>query len=64
MIQFTTKNGSREVVSCANDEHSTWTSYLYVDNGELITPTCAKHKTKAGAMKWAKKILSRYGAMV
>lgn len=57
MITTTTKNGSREVVSTANDASSIWSSRLYVNHGETATLTCAKHKTQAGAVKWAKKTL-------
>lgn len=58
MRQFETRNGSRVVISFSNGEGFSWSSRLYVNNGETATLTCAKHKTEAGARKWAAKMLA------
>lgn len=59
MVKFETVNGSRKVISTANDEQGVWTSCLYVNNGEDITGIRGKHMTRKGAEKWAKKELSK-----
>ena len=58
MRQFETRNGSRVVISFSNGAGFSWSSRLYVNNGETATLTCAKHKTEAGARKWAAKMLA------
>lgn len=50
--------GSRQVVTCENNPGS-FSSRLYVNRGETATLTAAKHKTLAGARKWAAKVLTR-----
>lgn len=63
MRTFETRCGSRVVRSFSNNgEGSTWTSCLYVNNGETITPTMGRHKTEAGARRWAEKTLAAYMA--
>lgn len=63
MRTFETRCGSRVVRSFSNNgEGSTWTSCLYVNNGETITPTMARHKTEAGARRWAEKTLESFTA--
>jgi hypothetical protein len=57
-IQFETTAGTRKVISFANDRNSIWHSRLYVNNGETATLTSAKHKSEAGARKWAAKALA------
>lgn len=58
MPQITTTNGTRRVISFANNyEGATWHSRLYVNDGETATLTARKHSTEAGAIKWAKKVL-------
>ena len=56
--QIEITKGSRIVKSFTNGEGYSWTSRLYVNNGETATLTCAKHKTEAGARKWAAKVLA------
>lgn len=51
----TAKKGSRVVISSNQNTAGVWESRLYVSNGEIATPTCAQHKTLAGAEKWAAK---------
>jgi hypothetical protein len=58
MIQFETRTGSRVVIATSNGEGCGWSSRLYVNGGETATLTAAKHKSEAGARKWAAKILA------
>lgn len=57
MQMIETTKGSRKVISTRNGEGCDWSSRLYVNNGETATLTCAKHKSEAGARKWAAKVL-------
>lgn len=57
MTQFETTNGSRKVITTSNDG-SSFSSRLYVNGGETATLVSSKHKTEAGARKWAAKVLA------
>jgi hypothetical protein len=50
------QNGSRVVVVIVTD--AGFSSRLYVNNGETATLLSAKHKTLAGAQKWAAKVMA------
>ena len=54
-----TTNGSKVVISTNQNTADIWESRLYVDNGNIATPTNAKHKTKAGAIRWANSKLNK-----
>lgn len=57
MSQFTTTNGSKQVVTtCQNGRFS---SRMYVDNGNVVTLVAAKHSTEKGARRWALKVLAK-----
>jgi len=58
--QIETRIGSRVVISFRNGEGYSWSSRLYVNNGETATLTCSKHKSEAGARKWAAKTLAAH----
>jgi hypothetical protein len=57
MRQIEITNGTRRVISTSNGEGSPWSSRLYVNSGETATLICAKHKSEAGARKWAARTL-------
>jgi hypothetical protein len=46
------------VIATSNGEGFSWSSRLYVNNGETATLTAAKHKSEAGARAWAAKALA------
>ena len=50
-------NGSRVVR--ISHQNNAFESRLYVDHGDVATLTAASHKTKAGAKRWATKVLAR-----
>lgn len=50
-IVFT--SGSRRIVSTRERGMPTWTSRLYVNNGETATQVTAQHVTRRGVEKWA-----------
>ena len=52
-----TRNGSRIVIGFCTG--AGYDSRLYVNNGNTATLTSARHKTEAGARKWADKVLNR-----
>jgi len=52
-----TKAGSRVVKSDNQSTSREWTSVLFVNHGETCTTKRATHKTQAGAIRWAKKVL-------
>jgi hypothetical protein len=54
-MQIETRKGSRVVISNNQNSSGIWESRLYVSGGETATLTCAKHKSMAGAKKWAEK---------
>lgn len=56
--QIEITKGNRSVKSFTNGDGYSWNSRLYVNNGETATLTCAKHKTEAGARKWAARVLA------
>jgi hypothetical protein len=58
MQMIETAKGSRKVISARNGEGYDWSSRLYVNSGETATLRCAKHKSEAGARKWAEKVLA------
>jgi hypothetical protein len=47
------QNGNRVVRTCNQNSAGVFESRLYVNKGETATLICAKHKTLAGAQKWA-----------
>lgn len=55
MNQFTTTNGSKQVVTTCQDGR--FSSRLYVDNGNVATLVTAKHTSEKGARQWATKVL-------
>ena len=55
MTQHEVVQGSRKVIITGD---AVFSSRLYVNNGETATLICAKHKTLAGAQKWAAKALA------
>lgn len=64
MQQVIINSGRKSVSITANDEHGPFTSYLFVNctSPEAsglgdITLVSAKHKSLAGARKWATKTL-------
>ena len=57
MTTIETRNGSWIVRTI--EQQSTYSSRLYVNNGETATLTHATHSTKAGAIRWANKQLAR-----
>ena len=57
-----TVNGSRMVITDNRNSAGVYESRLYVNNGESATLTCAKHKSRAGAIRWANKTLATYVA--
>lgn len=50
------QNGSRVVI--VTEDMVRFSSRLYVNNGENATLICAKHKTLAGAQRWAAKVMA------
>jgi hypothetical protein len=67
MTQTTIQIGNRTVHITANDPTGPFSSRLYVntrggDPGDA-TLTCAKHKTLAGAVKWANALLADPGSV-
>ena len=59
MNAVTAKNGSRVVYTNNQNTAGIFESRLYVSGGETATPTCAQHKTLAGAQKWAAKTVAK-----
>jgi hypothetical protein len=59
MKTIETKAASRVVISTNQNTAGQWESRLYVNHGAIATPTSANHKTEAGAIRWAKKVLAR-----
>lgn len=57
MIQWETANGSRRVITTANDEGGPFESRLYVNSGETACHAHASHKTREGADRWARATL-------
>jgi hypothetical protein len=57
METFRIRNGSHLVRSNATLP-GRWASRLYVNDGETATLVCAKHKTREGAERWARKVLA------
>ena len=57
MTTTETKNGSWVVRT--TEQQATYSSRLYVNNGETATLVHATHSTKAGAAKWAAKQLAK-----
>ena len=57
METFQIRNGSHLVRSNASLS-GRWSSRLYVNDGETATLTFAKHKTREGAERWARKVLA------
>ena len=53
-----TRHGSRTVIASNANAAGTWESRLYCNRGEVATLVIAKHKTRAGAIRWAKKTLT------
>lgn len=51
-------NGNRVVRTSNQNSAGVFESRLYVSKGETATLTCAKHKTLAGATKWAQKAVA------
>ncbi len=51
------RRGSRQVVISNQNTGGIFESRLYVNRGETATPTSARHKTLAGAVKWAEATL-------
>lgn len=49
---------NRKVVVINECSPTRFTARLYVNAGETVTSTCWKGTTKAGAERWAQKILS------
>ena len=45
------------MVRTTSEQGNMYYSRLYVDNGNIATLSSAKHKTRKGAIRWAKKIL-------
>lgn len=59
MQSFKLSNGSHMVRSTRSIGHGHyWASRLYVNDGETATLVCARHKTREGAERWAKKVLA------
>lgn len=63
MKQHEMTNGTRKVVTTeesfmTSPDGFKFRSRLYVNKGETATLTCAKHRTMAGARKWAAKVLA------
>lgn len=58
MNQAIAQNGTRLVRSSNQNSANVYESRLYVNNGETATLSCAKHKTLAGAKKWAAKAVA------
>ena len=56
MSQIETWKGSRVVISFY--QHKTYYSRLYVNDGGTATLTNAKHKTRKGRDRWAKRVLN------
>lgn len=56
MQQFEIIKSSRKVIITSQD--GSVHARLYVDSGEIATPTAWNGKTEAGAHKWAAKILA------
>ena len=54
-----TRNGSRVVISDNRNTAGIWESRLYVNDGETATRKSAEHKTRTGAVRWAKKVLAK-----
>jgi len=60
MDQIEIANQRKIVISTRNDSTSPWHSRLYINGPEkTATLTCAKHKTRAGVEKWARRVLER-----
>lgn len=58
MNQVIAQNGNRVVRTCNRNSAAMFESRLYVNKGETATLVCAKHKTLAGAKKWAEKAVA------
>ena len=58
MNKVIAQNGNRVVRTCNQNSAGIFESRLYVNKGETATLTCAKHKTLAGAQKWAIKAVA------
>ena len=58
-VNTSIKKGSREVVISNQNTAGVFESRLYINRGQTATLTHATHKTLAGALKWANKILAR-----
>lgn len=59
MNMISAQNGSRIVYTNNQNTAGIYESRLYVSKGETATPTCARHKTLAGAKKWASRVVSK-----
>ncbi|MET3996617.1 hypothetical protein ABID65_008294 [Bradyrhizobium sp. S3.9.2] len=58
MNKVIAQNGSRVVRTCNMNSAGLFESRLYVNKGDTATLICAKHKTLAGAQKWASKAVA------
>lgn len=57
METFQIRNGSH-LVRSNRMLTGRWASRLYVNDGETATLICARHKTREGAERWARKVLA------
>lgn len=55
-----TTSGSRVVITDNRNTAGEYQSRLYVNHGETATLQHASHKTRGGAIRWAKRTLARH----
>lgn len=58
-MTFKTESKTGSWVVITNVHAGTYNSRLYVNYGKTATLTAAKHRTEAGARKWAAKQVAR-----